>query len=48
MVIQFPMLSRSCDVLCPRDPNTGEPIEKPGAAGDEASGEAEKVPNLVQ
>lgn len=32
----------------PRDPNTGEPIEKPGAAGDEASGEAEKVPNLVQ
>lgn len=42
------MLSRSCDVLCPRDPNTGEPIEKPGAAGDEASGEAEKVPNLVQ
>ena len=36
-----------CMVPC-RDPNTGEPIEKPGAAADEASGEAQKAANSAQ
>ena len=36
-----------CMLPC-RDPNTGEPIEKPGAAADEASGEAQKAANSAQ
>eukprot|EP00438_Fugacium_kawagutii_P024836 Skav205738 [mRNA] locus=scaffold1496:216797:226965:+ [translate_table: standard] len=30
-----------------KDPNTGEPIEQPGAASDESSGEASKAANLA-